>query len=178
MKGLDGLSRVIRHLWWDASDSHRWLTADAAKRLADQVAASECRHTGEIRLCVEASLPFHLWWPLPTEERMPSLVRSRALWWFGQLGVWDTGDNNGVLVYVLLSERSLEIVADRGISQRVPTAAWSAVLSTLQQDMASGSVEQGLVAAIDALDRLMCQHYPRKAEVPRRNELPDAVHVC
>ncbi len=173
-----GLQRVLRHLWWDASDSRRWVPAEVADRLAQRVAASERRHSGEIRLCVEASLPLHLWWPLPTDDELPALVRGRALSWFGQLGVWDTYHNNGVLIYLQLAERSLEIVADRGLSQHVSPEAWVAILSRLREHLAAGQVEAGLNATIDAVDALLCQHFPHTEGAANPNELPDVVVLC
>jgi uncharacterized membrane protein len=178
MRWWSGLRRVLRHLWWDASDSRRWVPEAVAHRLAQRVMTSERRHTGEIRLCIEASLPLNLWWPLPVDEVMPVLVRERALSWFGQLRVWDTQDNNGVLIYLQLAERSLEIVADRGLSQHVPADAWAAILHRLREHLAAGDVETGLGATIDAVDTLLCQHFPQTQGATNPNELPDAVVLC
>ncbi len=178
MRWWSGFQRVLRHLWWDASDSRRWVPAAVADRLAQRVAASERRHTGEIRLCIEAGLPLNLWWPLPVDDVLPALVRERALSWFGQLGVWDTQDNNGVLIYLQLAERSLEIVADRGLSRQVPPEVWASIVDRLREHLVAGDVEAGLKATIDAVDALLCQYFPQAEGALNPNELPNAVVLC
>lgn len=178
MGSVSMLKRLARYLWWESGDSQRWVPPAVAERLAQQITDSERRHTGEIRVCVEACPPWHWWWPLPSDAALPARVRERALSWFGQLGVWDTRDNNGVLIYLLLAERSLEIVADRGVSERVPPEVWAEVLARLRDALRKGEVEAGLGAAIEAVDALLCRHFPATDGPPKPNELPDAVVLC
>ena len=88
------------------------LGKDALARIEARVAASEKRHSGEIRVVVEAGLPF-------SYLRRGATPRERAVALFGKLGVWDTERNNGVLIYLLLAEHAIEIVADRGLNRAV-----------------------------------------------------------
>ena len=107
------LARIWRHRWIDDADLRRALPPDLLERLGQRVAASERRHSGEVRICVEAGLPLsYLWRDAPARER--------AIMMFGKLRVWDTENNNGVLIYLLLAEHAIEIVADRGIDAKVP----------------------------------------------------------
>ena len=108
---MNRLWRILKHRWLDDRDALRALGADALERLARRVEASERRHTGEIRVCVEAGLPFSYLWRGAT-------ARERAVQMFGKLRVWDTEHNNGVLIYLLLAEHRIEIIADRGLARR------------------------------------------------------------
>ncbi len=160
------LSRILKHRWWDETDAHRALDAAALKRLQAQVVASELRHSGEIRLCVEAGLPLSYLW----REAKP---RERALTMFGKLGVWDTENNNGVLIYLLLADRAIEIVADRGLMRHVPAAQWQAMVDGMRDAFRSGKFEDGLSQAIAAVDKLLLLHFPLAAGQTNPNELPD-----
>lgn len=169
------LRRLWRHLWLDERASRRWLDDAAAERLRRRIEASEARHRGEIRLCVEAALPLGWLWPPPADADVAARVRERALGWFGRLRVWDTEDNAGVLIYLLLAERAIEIVADRGLAQRVPADEWAAVVDRLRAALHTGRPEAGLTAAVDAVDLWLCRHFPAAAQRPNPNELPDGV---
>ena len=164
------LARLARHRWFDRSDARRVLGDAALERLQQRVAASERGHSGEIRVCVEASLPLrHLW-----HDRS---ARERALALFAELGVWDTVHNNGVLIYLLLAEHAIEIVADRGLAQQVPPAQWAALVDGMQAAFTSGRFEDGLAEAIDAVDGLLRQHFALSPGASNPNELPDGVEL-
>ncbi|MES2954426.1 MAG: TPM domain-containing protein, partial [Pseudomonadota bacterium] len=121
MKLWTSLSRTLQHLWLDADDTRRAIPPDMLERLQRRVAASEQRHTGEIRICVEAGLPLsYLWRGAPARER--------AVTMFGKLRVWDTEHNNGVLIYLLLADHAIEIVADRGLDRHVDATQWQAMV--------------------------------------------------
>ncbi|BAL25083.1 TPM domain-containing protein [Azoarcus sp. KH32C] len=172
------LLRIMRHLWLDADDAHRALGPGALKRLEEQVRESEARHTGEICLCVEASLPLsYLWRHLRLHLPIDDVVHERALSVFGKLRVWDTELNNGVLIYLQLAERRVEIVADRGLAQRVPASEWAAMLHTLAEDFREARHEAGLHRAIESVTRCLTAHFPVSAEGRadhrRDNQLPD-----
>ncbi len=167
---MSRLGRFFRHRMWDEADVRRVLPRAALTRLSARVTESERRHTGEIRLCVEASLPIsYLWRGLS--------ARQRALAQFGKLRVWDTEHNNGVLIYLLLAEHAIEVVADRGLNQRVTAAQWQAIVEGLRQSLRGGQFEQGLLDAIRAVETLLAEHFPADPATPPRNELPDAVVV-
>jgi len=162
------LRRLLRHRWVDDSDLRRSLPAEALARVTASVAASELRHSGEIRVCVEAGLPLsYLWRGLSARDRAVAL--------FGKLGVWDTANNNGVLIYLLLAERAIEVVADRGLNAHVSPAQWQTIVNGLSQALRSGQTEAGLLAAVAAVNRLLAQHFALDAGGgDNPNELPDA----
>ena len=162
------LTRLLKHRLWDEADARRALPAAALDRLHAQVTASEARHSGEIRVCVEAGLPLsYLWRNAP--------ARQRAISMFGKLRVWDTEHNNGVLIYLLLAEHRIEVVADRGLNARAAPVTWTAMVESLSSALRSGSFEAGLSAAIQTADELLVAHFPLAEGVKRLNELPDAV---
>jgi len=140
------------------------LGAGALARVEQRIAESERRHSGEIRVCVEAGLPLSYLW-----RRAPA--RERALSMFGKLRVWDTEANNGVLIYLLLAERTIEIVADRGIASRVSSDEWETVCRTMEQHFREGRFPEGAVAGIESVGALLARHFP--SEGGDRNEQPN-----
>ncbi|SFQ39013.1 TPM domain-containing protein [Variovorax sp. 770b2] len=160
------LGRIWRHRWTDEAAVRRVLPNDAMERLASRVAASERRHSGEIRICVEAGLPMsYLWRHAPPRERAVTL--------FGKLRVWDTEHNNGVLVYLLLAEHAIEIVADRGIDSRVDDAEWAAMAQRMGAAFREGRFEDGLTQALEEMSALLVAHFPLAEDEADTNELPD-----
>jgi uncharacterized membrane protein len=176
------LESLIAHgkRWW----RHRWMHERAAEQavppaMAEQlqarVNASEVRHTGEIVLCVEAALPNSYLWRAGRELPLHAVIRERALSWFGKLSVWDTEHNNGVLIYLMLAERRIEIVADRGISRHVPDAHWQAVVQHLGEHLQTGDFDSGLTQALQEVSALLVQHFPLQAGQENPNELCNRV---
>ena len=162
------LARLLRHRLLDEGDAQRALGGAAAlARTESRVAASEAHHTGQIRVCVEAGLPL-------SYLRRDATPRDRAVAMFAKLGVWDTERNNGVLVYLLLAERAIEIVADREVNRHVDAVEWRRISEAMQVEFRRGEFEAGLNHAIDAVDALLRQHFPRAPGDARVNELPDA----
>ena len=164
------LARILKHRWMDETDTARALGADALARLEARVAASESRHSGEIRLCVEAGLPLSYLW----RDATP---RQRAVTLFGKLRVWDTEHNNGVLIYLLLAERAIEIVADRGLTRHVPQTSWDALIAGMRGNFRGGRFEEGLTQAVDAVDALLLRHFALAEGEANPNELPDRVDL-
>jgi len=158
--------RILRHRWRD-DGLRRQITPDLLARLESRVAASERRHTGEIRICVEAGLPNSYLWRDAT-------ARERAVSMFAKLGVWDTEQNNGVLIYVLLVEHAIEIVADRGAARHIDPQAWIEVVAHMAQAFRDGHYEDGLTHALEEVSALLVQHYPAAEGDAKPNELPDA----
>lgn len=126
--------------------------------------ASEGKHRGELRVALEGPLPLRSLW----RDASP---RERAIELFSELRVWDTEENTGILIYVQLVDRALEIVADRGIAAKVPPAEWDALRRAMEAAFTRGAWRDGLLAAIDGATRLLVAHFPAGAENP--NELPD-----
>ena len=168
---LDRMRRLLRHRWHDASTLRRTLPPTALERLTRRVQASERRHSGEIRIYVEAGLPSSYLW---RRQATPQLVRQRALTLFGKLRVWDTEHNNGVLIYLLLAERSIEIVADRGLNRHVSPQDWQAMIARMRDAFRADLFEQGLTQALEEISAVLVQHFPLAADAPNPDELPDA----
>ncbi|MFD0667986.1 TPM domain-containing protein [Ramlibacter sp. MAHUQ-53] len=160
------LRRILRHRWLDEADLRRALPADLLGRLAARVAASERRHGGEIRIHAEAGLPWSYLW----RDATP---RERAVTLFGKLRVWDTEQNNGVLIYLLLAEHAIEIVADRGLARQVPPAQWQAIVGGMSRAFREGRFEDGLTQALEEVSALLVQHFPQAGVAAAGNELPD-----
>jgi uncharacterized membrane protein len=157
--------RIFRHLFTDHVAVKRAFPRQAMQAIRKTITEEERRHAGQLRFAVEASLPLG--------ELLHGVhARRRAVECFGRLHVWDTEHNSGVLVYVLLADRRVEIVADRGIHARVGAAAWEAICGEMQQEFARGQFERGAVIGIRAISDLLAEHFPA-AEGARTNELPD-----
>jgi len=159
--------RLLRHRWLDESDARRALDSAALARLQARVAASEQLHSGELRIAVEAGLPLSYLWRGAT-------ARDRAVTLFGKLRVWDTELNNGVLIYLLLAEHRIEIVADRGLSKQVDAALWEQIAQRMGTAFKAGRFEDGLNQAIDAVCTLLQTDFPQAAGADNPNELPDS----
>ena len=159
-------TRLLKHRLLDEGDAERVLGAGALERIAQRVGASERRHSGEIRVCVEAGLPW-------SYIRRAASPRERAVAMFGKLRVWDTEHDNGVLIYLLLAEHAIEIVADRGLNRHVDAAEWARIAATMRAAFQGGQFEAGLNQAVDAVDGLLSRHFALPADQANPNELPD-----
>jgi uncharacterized membrane protein len=159
------LPRVLRHLVSPHWRVRRLFPTPVLARIGQAIAQSERRHGGQIRFAVEHALD------------MPSLLRrlsarERALDVFSALKVWDTEHNNGVLIYLLLADRDVEIIADRGIHGRVGAEGWESVCREMESAFREGNFEQGVLSGIDRVSSLLAAHYPTGNR--GRNELPDS----
>jgi len=163
---MQRIQRILRHRWLDESDTQRAIPPALAQRLAERVAASERRHSGEVRIYIEAGLPLGYLW----RDATP---RDRAIALFGKLGVWDTEQNNGVLIYLLLAEHAIEVVADRGLSRHVPQEQWQQIVQRMSGAFRAGRYEEGLAQAVDEVTALLQRHYPLGEGEANPNELPD-----
>jgi uncharacterized membrane protein len=164
------LLRILRHRWMDDGNTRRAVPHELVKRLEGYVSASEARHTGEVRICVEAGMPSSYLW----RDATP---RERAIAMFGKLRVWDTEHNNGVLIYLLLAERAIELVADRGLNAKVSTTQWQAITQRLSAALKAQKFEDGLTQALQEVSALLVQHYPLQEGQVRSNGLPNAPDV-
>ncbi|MDO9359689.1 MAG: TPM domain-containing protein [Polaromonas sp.] len=170
MSLFTSLRRAFHHLWLDADDTRRAIPAALLERLMRRVAASEKRHRGEIRICVEAGLPLSYLW-------RGASPRERAVTMFGKLRVWDTDHNTGVLIYLLLADHAIEIVADRGVARHVSPAQWQAMVDRMGSAFREGRYEDGLTQALEETSALLMAHFAvdaGSAGAPANpNELPD-----
>jgi uncharacterized membrane protein len=163
---LDRMRRIFKHRWLDESDTRRAIPPELVQRLAGRVAASERRHTGEVRIFVEAGLPLSYLWRGATP-------RERAVAMFGKLRMWDTEQNNGVLIYLLLAEHAIEIVADRGLNRHVTHEQWQEIVKRMGSAFHERRFEDGLTQALGEVSALLVQHFPADPDSPGANELPD-----
>lgn len=159
------MARLVRHRLaeWRLA---RLLPREKLQELEHLIAQSELGHTGQVRICVEAGLPASYVWRGAT-------ARERAINMFSKLRVWDTEHNNGVLIYLLLTEHAIEIVADRAVARRVETAQWQSIISTLSKDLRSNQYEAALRQAIAQVSLLLERDFPRGTQ-NADNELADA----
>ena len=158
------LLRLLRHLTTTRWSTRRRFPPPVRDAIEQAIAECEARHGGEIRFVVETAFDLpELLRGLPT--------RARALQIFGQFGVWDTAHNNGVLIYVLMADRAVEIVADRGIASRIHQNEWEAVCRQMQHHYREGRFREGSVVGILGVGALLGRHFPGKAASD--NELPD-----
>ena len=127
--------------------------------------AGETTHSGQVRFVVEGALDGK-----PLFQDQPA--RERALDIFAQLRIWDTAHNNGVLIYLLLADRNVEIIADRGIDAKVGAAGWEKICTEMEKEFKAGNFERGVIRGIEAVSRELAKHFPPYAGEP--NELPDA----
>ena len=165
---FERIQRLLKHRWME--ESHHLVGQDLLQRLKQRVALSESGHTGEIRVCIESALPNRY---LLRPGAMRVITRQRALSQFGKLHVWDTEHNNGVLIYLLLAERTIELVADRGLNHLVSPVDWQHMVQCLGEALRDNRLEDGLNQAIDAVTAVLVQHFPLATGSIRPNELPD-----
>ncbi len=161
------LQRLVRHFhaaYWGAP---RQLPPVALKRMGEAVDAAEQAHLGEIAIVVEAALT-----PLQLLQQLTA--RERALQLFAQSRIWDTEYNSGVLVYVLLGDRAVEIVSDRGLAS-IEQEAWDAIIARFRAAFVSGDAGQGCVQAITELGDLLRRRLPNGGHNP--DELSDSVRL-
>ena len=161
-----GIGRIGRHLL-----EHRWrvrriFPPDVLAAIERAIKASEATHSGQVRFVVEGALDGA---PLFRDQS----ARERALDIFSQLRIWDTAHNNGVLIYLLLAEHAIEIVADRGIHAHVGDTQWSLIVGGMREAFRARRYEEGLNAAIDAVDAQLRQRFPLAPGEDNPNELPD-----
>ncbi len=159
------LARLIRHLATTRFTTRRRFPPPVLSAIEEAIRECESRHAGEIRFVVETAFDLpELWHDLAP--------RRRALQVFAQLGVWDTADNNGVLIYLLMADRVVEIVADRGIAARVSAAEWGSVCRQMEHHYREGRFREGSVVGVQGVGALLGRHFPGKPP-GGRNELPD-----
>lgn len=156
--------RWLRHLF--APAAHGAFPEATLQRIGDAVAQGETRHRGEVCFAVEAALPL-----AALRAGLDAQARARQV--FAQLRVWDTQANNGVLVYLLLADRRIEIVADRGLDGRVSAEQWRGACQLMEERLRAGDAEDAGIAGVRAVSDLLAAHFPRAPGQADANELPD-----
>jgi uncharacterized membrane protein len=160
-----GIKRIGKHLL-----EHRWrewriFTPKVLAAIEQAIKAGEATHAGQVRFVVEGALDGR-----PLFRNQPA--RERALDVFSHLRIWDTVHNNGVLIYLLLADRAVEIVADRGIDARVGAQVWQKICADMEVDFKAGHFESGVIKGIGEVSKQLAKYFPKSGAGP--NELPDA----
>ena len=160
-----GIKRIGKHLIEHHWRARRMFPPAVLAAIEQAIKAGETTHSGQLRFVVEGALD-----GAPLFRNQPA--RARALDIFAQLRIWDTAHNNGVLIYLLLADRQVEIVADRGIDAKVGAAGWAQICADMEVDFKVGNFESGVIEGIAAVSRQLATYFPPYAG--DRNELPDA----
>jgi uncharacterized membrane protein len=160
-----GIKRIGKHLL-----EHRWrvrrvFPPQVLKQIEQAIRTGEATHSGQVRFVVEGALDGR-----PLFENQSA--RERALDIFSHLRIWDTAHNNGVLIYLLLADRKVEIVADRGIDAHVGAAGWAKICKAMEDDFRAGNFSGGAIRGIGAVSTQLARYFPKHGANP--NELPDA----
>ncbi len=156
--------RILKHLFTPGWAAYRAFPRATLKRIEKAIGESENSHDAELRFAVEAGL-----------DLMPLLKgetpRQRAHEVFARLRVWDTEHNSGVLIYLQLVDRDIEIVADRGISAKVGQDVWDEICRRMEDAFRAGRFEEGALQGIQAISLLLSRHFPPRS--PNADELPN-----
>ena len=158
------IQRFAKHMLTPHGQVKRAFSPKALLAIETAIQASEALHAGEIRIAIEGALDGS---PL-FKGQSP---RERALDVFSHLRVWDTENNNGLLIYVLLADRAVEIVADRGIHSKVSSSVWQEICDEMKASFRQSRFEDAVLKGIHAVTRQLTEHFPSRG--PRRNELSD-----
>jgi uncharacterized membrane protein len=156
--------RIMRHLSSGRAKVRRAFPPRTLDAIEQAVRETEAQHSGQIRFAVEAALELA---PLLAGQT----AQQRAIDVFSSLRVWDTEHNNGVLIYLLLADRDVEIVADRGVHAKLGKEVWETICREMEAAFRAGRFEEGVLAGIRSVGRHLAHHYPHSGE--KVNELPD-----
>jgi uncharacterized membrane protein YgcG len=160
-----GIKRIGKHLLAHRWQARRLFPPAVLAAIEQAIKAGEATHSGQIRFAVEGALDGA---PLLRNQS----ARARALDIFSQLRIWDTSHNNGVLIYLLLADHNVEIIADRGIDAKVGPAGWAEICRDMEVDFKAGQFQSGVIKGISEVSRQLATYFPRHGT--GRNELPDA----
>jgi uncharacterized membrane protein YgcG len=160
-----GIKRIGKHLLEHHWRVRRIFPPQVLATIERTIKEGEASHSGQVRFVVEGALDGK---PLFEDQS----ARDRALDIFSHLRIWDTAHNNGVLIYLLLADRKVEIIADRGIDAKVGAAGWQKICAAMETDFKAGNFAGGVVNGIQAVSQQLAAHFPRHGKGP--NELPDA----
>lgn len=158
------IKRIVKHLLFTEGQVKRAFPRNTLMTIEKAIKASEAAHVGEIRFVVEGALD-----GLPLFRGQSA--RDRAIDLFSQLRVWDTQHNTGVLIYLLFADRAVEIVADRGIHEKVGSQAWNKICHQMETAFGQSNYEGGVVSGLQAVTQHLVEHFP--ADGRSGNELPD-----
>jgi uncharacterized membrane protein len=157
--------RILSHLLTGQLVVHRKFPAASLAAIEQAIKQSEMYHGGEICFAVEAALN-------TASLLRNQTARERAVEVFSQLRIWDTENNNGVLIYLLLADRDVEIIADRGIHAKVMNHEWETICHTMETAFRQQQFEAGVIAGINEVSGYLQKHFPPDYG-NEKNELAD-----
>ena len=160
-----GIKRIGKHLVEHRWRARRTFPPQVLALIEQAIRTGEATHSGQVRFVVEGALD-----GAPLFRDQPA--RERAIDIFSRLRIWDTAHNNGVLIYLLLADRKVEIIADRGIDAKVGAAGWQKICTAMETDFKAGNFAGGVIKGIAAVSQQLAAHFPKHGAGP--NELPDA----
>src|ERR1700743_2585574 len=152
-----GIRRISKHLLLHRRQARRLFPRETLAAIEQAIKAGETAHLGQVRFVVEGALD-----GVPLFRDQPA--RERALDIFSHLRIWDTAHNNGVLIYLLLADHDVEIIADRGIDAKVGRAGWEKICTEMERDYGSGHFEGGVIRGIEAVSRQLATHFPASGQ--------------
>lgn len=158
------IKRLFKHLLFPDWKLNKIFPIESRTTIEQAITQSETRHAGELRFVVETSLDLQ-------SLLQNKTANTRALEVFSELRIWDTENNNGVLIYLLLAEKSVEIIADRGVAKKVTSSEWETICHNMELSFAKQDYLSGALKAIESITQLLQLHFPKN--LPSRNELPD-----
>jgi uncharacterized membrane protein len=158
------IKRFFRHVWMSPIQMRRCFSQATLDAIEQAVGAGEDGHRGQVRFVVEAELSTAQLWAGITS-------RQRAIDVFSMLRVWDTEENNGVLLYVLLADRKVEIIADRAIHREVGEARWRAICKEIELRYRKGEFRDGSVIGVEKISAELAHAFPARGG--EKNEQPD-----
>lgn len=157
-------SRFFRHLFTTSAAGRSVFPPDALRAIEACISEGETCHDAEVRLIIEHSLPVSL----VLKKVSP---RQRAIELFSRYRIWDTERNSGILIYVNLADRKVEIIADRGVDRLVAAVEWQALCQTVTRGFAKGAFLESMLAALAQLNAMLRERLPSRGDHP--NQLPD-----
>ena len=158
------IRRMVKHLMATQGQVRRVFPRSALREIEQLIRGSEAEHTGEIRFVVEAGLD-----SVPLFQGQSA--RERAIDLFSLLRVWDTQDNSGLLIYLLLADRAVEIVADRGICAKVGPNEWTKICRQMEMAFRQSDFVRGAIGGLQSVTDHLVEHFPSGGR--NANELPD-----
>jgi uncharacterized membrane protein len=144
----------------------KYLTEEDLNKIKDKVAKVELSTSGEIRLSLREKRRF--WEKLYQPHEL-------AVKDFEKLGMADTRDKTGIMIFVIFGERYYDILADEGIYEKIPDEIWNSLEARLKEEFIRGSYLNGILHIVEKIGKILSKEFPRKAEDV--NELPDDVAV-
>lgn len=158
------IKRIAKHLFTTHWQVNKYFPTTTLDAIEQEIKSSEMSHAGEIRFVVEAVLD-------PASLFKDQSAQARAIDVFSQLRIWDTEHNNGLLIYLLLADHAVEIIADRGIHAKVGEEEWQRICRVMESDFRQGNFKGGVIMGVNAVTQHLAKHFPRAAD--DKNELSD-----